>query len=54
MAQVTFLQGVVKTLQTQVEGLLKPKPETIVCTKGTSFKIVKAIAPKCPVGYKKN
>jgi hypothetical protein len=53
MTQVVFLQGVVKTLQTQVEELLKPKPETIVCTKGTTFKVVKAIAPKCPAGFKK-
>jgi S1-C subfamily serine protease len=53
MAQVIFLQNVVKTLQTQVEELLKPKPETIVCTKGSVYKIVKSIAPKCPVGYKK-
>ena len=53
MAQVIFLQNVVKTLQAQVEELLKPKPETIVCTKGSVYKIVKSIAPKCPVGYKK-
>jgi hypothetical protein len=53
MAQVALLQGVLKTLQTQVEDYFKPKPETIVCTKGISFKIVKAIAPKCPAGYKR-
>ena len=53
MAQVSFLQNILKTLQIQVEELLKPKPETIVCTKGSVFKIVKSIAPKCPVGYKK-
>ena len=53
MAQVIFLQNVVKTLQAQVEELLKPKPETIVCTKGSVYKIVKSIAPKFPVGYKK-
>jgi hypothetical protein len=53
MAQVNFLQNVLKTLQIQVEELLKPKPETIVCTKGSVYKIVKSIAPKCPVGYKK-
>ena len=53
MAQVNFLQNVLKTLQIQVEELLKPKPETIVCTKGSAYKIVKSIAPKCPVGYKK-
>lgn len=53
MAQIEALQGVVTMLQTQVQDLLKPKPETIVCTKGVTYKIVKAIAPKCPVGYKK-
>ena len=54
MSQVEFLQGVVKTLQNQVTELLKPKVETIVCTKGGTFKIVKGITPKCPSGYKKN
>jgi hypothetical protein len=53
MAQVALLQGVLKTLQSQVEDYFKPKPETIVCTKGISFKVVKAIAPKCPAGYKR-
>ena len=53
MTQIEALQGIVLALQSQVEQLLKPKPETIVCTKGTAYKIVKAIAPKCPVGYKK-
>jgi chromosome segregation ATPase len=53
MAQVALLQGLLKTLQSQVEDYFKPKPETIVCTKGISFKIVKAIAPKCPAGYKR-
>ena len=53
LAQIEALQGVVATLQTQVADLMKPKPETIVCTKGTSYKIVKAITPKCPAGYKK-
>jgi len=51
--EIDFLKGVVKTLQEQVAELLKPKLETIVCTKGTAFKVVKAIAPKCPAGYKK-
>jgi hypothetical protein len=53
-SQIEFLQGVVKTLQEQVTALLKPKSETIVCTKGSAFKVVKGITPKCPVGYKKN
>ena len=53
-SQIEFLQGVVKTLQVQVTELLKPKSETIVCTKGSAFKVVKGITPKCPVGYKKN
>lgn len=53
IAQVALLQGVLKTLQSQVEDYLKPKPETIICTKGVSFKIVKAIFPKCPAGYKR-
>ena len=53
-SQIEFLQGVVKTLQVQVTELLKPRSETIVCTKGSVFKIVKGITPKCPVGYKKN
>lgn len=53
MTQIETLQGIVAALQTQVEQLLKPKPETIVCTKGSAYKVVKAIAPKCPVGYKK-
>jgi len=53
-SQIEFLQGVVKTLQEQVTALLKPKSETIVCTKGSAFKVVKGIAPKCPSGYKKN
>jgi hypothetical protein len=53
-SQIEFLQGVVKTLQAQVTELLKPKPQTIVCTKGSAFKIVKGIAPKCPSGFKKN
>ena len=53
-SQIEFLQGVVKTLQVQVTALLKPKSETIVCTKGSAFKVVKGITPKCPVGYKKN
>jgi len=53
-SQIEFLQGVVKTLQEQVTALLKPKSETIVCTKGSAFKVVKGIAPKCPVGYKRN
>jgi hypothetical protein len=53
IAQVTLLQGVLKTLQAQVADYLTPKPETIICTKGISFKIVKAIAPKCPAGYKR-
>ena len=52
-SQIEFLQGVVKTLQAQVTELLKPKPETIVCTKGTTYKVVKGISPKCPAGYKK-
>jgi chromosome segregation ATPase len=51
--QIEFLQGVVKTLQAQVTELLKPKPETVVCTKGTTYKVVKGISPKCPAGYKK-
>ena len=50
--QIEFLQGVVKTLQAQVTELLKPKSQTIVCTKGSAFKVVKAIAPKCPAGFK--
>ena len=53
-SQIEFLQGVVKTLQVQVTSLLKPKSETIVCTKGSAFKVVKGITPKCPVGYKRN
>ena len=53
-SQIEFLQGVVKTLQVQVTELLKPKSETIVCTKGGAFKVVKGISPKCPSGYKKN
>jgi V8-like Glu-specific endopeptidase len=53
MSQIETLQGMVVTLQAQVAQLLKPKPETIVCTRGSTYKIVKAIAPKCPVGYKK-
>ena len=53
-SQIEFLQGVVKILQVQVTALLKPKSETIVCTKGTAFKVVKGITPKCPVGFKKN
>jgi hypothetical protein len=53
IAQVSLLQGLLKTLQSQVAGFLIPKPETIICTKGISFKIVKAIAPKCPAGYKR-
>ena len=53
-SQIEFLQGAVKTLQEQVTSLLKPKSETIVCTKGSAFKVVKGITPKCPVGYKKN
>jgi V8-like Glu-specific endopeptidase len=53
MSQIETLQGIVVALQAQVEQLLKPKPETIVCTKGSSYKIVKGIAPKCPAGYKK-
>ena len=53
-SQIELLQGVVKTLQEQVTALLKPKSETIVCTKGSAFKVVKGIAPKCPSGYKKN
>jgi hypothetical protein len=51
--QIEFLQGVIKNLQTQVSELMKPKAETIVCTKGTLLKIVKSINPKCPSGYKK-
>ncbi len=53
-SQIEFLQGVVKTLQAQVTEFLKPRPETIVCTKGSTFKVVKGIAPKCPAGYKKS
>ena len=53
MAQIDFLQGVIKTLQLQIAELIKAKSETIVCTKGASFKIVKGFAPKCPSGYKK-
>jgi Trypsin-like peptidase domain len=53
-SQIEFLQGVVKALQEQVTALLKPKSETIVCTKGSAFKVVKGITPKCPVGYKRN
>ncbi len=50
-AQIEFLQGIIKNLQTQVSDLMKPKAETIVCKKGTLLKIVKQINPKCPKGY---
>jgi membrane protein involved in colicin uptake len=53
MKQIETFQATVVALQSQVEQLLKPKPETIVCTKGSTFKVVKGIAPKCPAGYKK-
>jgi hypothetical protein len=51
-AQIEFLQGVIKNLQTQVSDLMKPKAETIVCTKGALYKVVKKIDPKCPKGFK--
>jgi len=53
LIQIDSLQTILIALQEQVEQLLKPKAETIVCTKGATFKVVKAIAPKCPAGYKK-
>jgi hypothetical protein len=53
LVQIDSLQAILIALQAQVDQLLKPKAETIVCTKGTTFKVVKAIAPKCPAGYKK-
>ncbi len=52
IAQIEFLQGVIKNLQSQVSELMKPRPETIVCTKGTLYKVVKKIDPKCPKGFK--
>jgi hypothetical protein len=54
MTQIEALKGNIQSLQAQVAELLKPKPETIVCKKGTSIKVVKALAPKCPAGYKKS
>jgi hypothetical protein len=53
VTQNDFLQGVIKTLQAQISELLKPKVETIICTKGTVYKIVKKINPQCPKGYLK-
>ena len=53
IAQIEFLQGVIKNLQSQVSELMKPRVETIVCTKGALYKVVKKIDPKCPTGYKK-
>ena len=53
LVQIDSLQAILIALQAQVDQLLKPKAETIVCTKGTTFKVIKAIAPKCPAGYKK-
>ena len=53
-SQILDLQNQIKALQVQLAELLKPKSETIVCTKGSVFKIVKGISPKCPTGYKKN
>jgi len=53
VAQIEFLQGVIKNLQSQVSELMKPRPETIVCTKGALYKIITKISPKCPSGYKR-
>jgi hypothetical protein len=53
VTQNEFLQGIVKTLQAQINELLKPKVETIVCTKGSAYKIVKKLNPECPKGFKK-
>jgi hypothetical protein len=50
--QIEFLQGIIKNLQAQVAELMKPKAETIVCTKGALYKVVKKIDPKCPKGFK--
>ena len=52
ITQIEFLQGVIKNLQSQVSELMRPRPETIVCTKGTLYKVVKKIDPKCPKGFK--
>lgn len=43
----------IDALNAQIASLLKPKPTTIVCLKGTSVKTVSAINPVCPTGYKK-
>ena len=53
MTQIEALKGNIQSLQAQVAELLKPRPETIVCKKGTNIKVVKALSPKCPTGYKK-
>lgn len=41
-------------LEAEIAKLKEPKPITIVCTKGATFKILKKINPICPKGYKAN
>jgi len=52
-AQSKTQQMQIDALNAQIASLLKPKPTTIVCLKGTSVKTVSAINPVCPTGYKK-
>ena len=41
-------------LEAEIAKLKEPKPTTIVCTKGSAFKVVKKINPVCPKGFKAN
>lgn len=52
-SQISDLQDQIKALQAQIAELLKPKPVTVVCTKGNTFRLVKGLNPNCPAGYKK-
>jgi hypothetical protein len=42
-----------KSILTAPKAALTPKKVTITCVKGKSTKKVSAVAPKCPIGYKK-